>query len=173
MKSHKHLSPSEQVGSLKLETVIYCTSSQKNVIREAKKCLSNGVWEDFQSVQTCHGLSQSRGIGKAPTQAPTTVQATVICRQVSHTDMALEPETEENQELSVYSLDKSLQNIWHIDRKKVKKTSRIKAHPCRLNTRIQAWTLGPRTQRHLSVVREVSSTARENVSKADLKHMRN
>lgn len=39
---------------------------------------------------TCHGLSQSRGMGKAPTQAPTTVQATVICRHVSHTDMALQ-----------------------------------------------------------------------------------
>ncbi len=46
---------------------------------------------------TCQGLSQSRGIGKAPTQAPTTVQATVICRQVSHTDIALEPETEQGQ----------------------------------------------------------------------------
>lgn len=45
------------------------------------------------------------------------------------------------------------------------------AYPCRLNTRIQAWTLGPRTQRHLSVVREVNSTAREKVSKADLKHI--
>lgn len=31
-------------------------------------------------------------MGKAPTQAPTTVQATVICRHVSHTDIALEPE---------------------------------------------------------------------------------
>ncbi len=45
------------------------------------------------------------------------------------------------------------------------------AHPCRLNTRIQAWTFGPRTQRHLSVVREVRSTAKENVSKADLKEI--
>lgn len=43
-------------------------------------------------------------------------------------------------------------------------------YPCRLNTRIQAWTLGPSTHRHLSVVREVKSTARENVSKADLEH---
>lgn len=47
----------------------------------------------FISVLTCQGLSQSRGIGKAPTQAPTTVQATVICRQVSQTDIALETET--------------------------------------------------------------------------------
>lgn len=53
-----------------------------------------------------------------------------------------------------------------------RKRSRFQAYPCRLNTRIQAWTLGPRTQRHLRVVREVSSTARENVSKADLKHTR-
>lgn len=46
------------------------------------------------------------------------------------------------------------------------------AYPWRLNTRIQAWTLGPRTQRHRRVVREVNSTARENVSKADLQHRR-
>lgn len=44
------------------------------------------------------------------------------------------------------------------------------AYPWRLNTRIQAWTLGPRTQRHRRVVREVNSTARENVSKAELEH---
>lgn len=45
-------------------------------------------------------------------------------------------------------------------------------YPCRLNTRIQAWTLGPRTQRHLRVVREVRKTARENVSKAVLEFIR-
>ena len=41
---------------------------------------------------TCHGLSQSRGIGKAPSQAPIKEQATVICREVSHTDIALDTE---------------------------------------------------------------------------------
>lgn len=53
---------------------------------------------------TCHGLSQSRGIGKAPTQAPTNVQATVICRQVSHTDIALETETESSNDKLVSSI---------------------------------------------------------------------
>lgn len=47
---------------------------------------------------------------------------------------------------------------------------REEGYPCRLKTRIQAWTLGPSTHRHLSVVREVTRTAREKVSKADLGH---
>lgn len=38
---------------------------------------------------TCQGLSQSRGIGKAPSQAPTKLQPVVIWRDVSHTDIAL------------------------------------------------------------------------------------
>lgn len=112
----------------------------------------------IQCVLTCHGLSQSRGMGKAPTQAPTTVQATVICRHVSHTDMALNMEQTDRRVSWVQIHKLNAQNVhegqW--------------AHPCRLKTRIQAWTLGPRTQRHLSVVRDVSSTAREKVSKAFL-----
>lgn len=60
--------------------------------------LSSFVFLTAVCVLTCHGLSQSRGIGKAPTQAPITVQATVICRQVSHTDIALVAETRQNKD---------------------------------------------------------------------------
>lgn len=56
---------------------------------------------------TCQGLSQSRGIGKAPNQAPTNVQATVICRQVSHTDIALDTEgTRQGQQVRTAQIHK-------------------------------------------------------------------
>lgn len=45
---------------------------------------------------------------------------------------------------------------------------RGRSYPSRLKTRIQAGTLGPSTHTHLSVVSEVSSRAREKVSRADL-----
>lgn len=62
---------------------------------------------------TCHGLSQSRGRGKAPTQAPTTVQVTVIWRQVSHTDIALEMERSKEKSV-ILNLDTQDEYMKHI-----------------------------------------------------------
>lgn len=42
------------------------------------------------SVLTCQGLSQSSGMGKAPSQAPTKLQPVVIWSEVSQTDIALQ-----------------------------------------------------------------------------------
>lgn len=68
---------------------------------------------------TCQGLSQSRGMGNAPTQAPTSVQATVICRQVSHTDIALEPETKKKQEQLLSSTQRHVKSQEERKRRKM------------------------------------------------------
>lgn len=44
--------------------------------------------------------------------------------------------------------------------------TKMDTHPSLLNTRIQAWTLGPIIHKHLSVVIVDSRTPRENVSTA-------
>lgn len=41
------------------------------------------------AILTCQGRSQSRGIGNAPNQAPSILHTEVICRLLSHMDIAL------------------------------------------------------------------------------------